>query len=88
MVAKKGRKKKKNVDAETPITIGGGGGTVTKVPVPLRISYDPNLWDHSVAGILILRDFDVRRARITTSDVDIKLPLSGQIAIDLRCVKQ
>lgn len=86
MATKKASKKpKKKVVGETPITIGGGGG-FGKVALPLTIQFNAADWTYA-SGILTLTGGSVRRIRVTTDDIDIRLPLSGSIYIDLKCYK-
>lgn len=76
--------KPRKVAGETPITIGGGGGLMTALPV--SIQYNPADWTYT-PGLLTLTGGNVKRIRVTTDDIDIRLPLSGSIYIDLKCSK-
>lgn len=86
MATKKAKQKKKLVESETPITIGGGGGS-GRLTVPLTISYDPSLWlaSSTPPGTLTLQGGRVKKVIITTADIEVKLPLSGGVTIDLKC---
>ena len=91
MAAKKAKKakKKKNVDGgETPITIGGGGGGgFPKIALPLTIQFDQNAWTHS-PGLLTLNGGNVKRIKISAGDdVDVRLPVTGDVQIILKCGK-
>jgi hypothetical protein len=75
--------KKKAAGGETPITIGGGG---RKTALPLTIQFVAADWTYN-AGLLTLNGGNVKKIKITTDDVDIRLPISGAIIIDLKCGK-
>jgi hypothetical protein len=88
MATKKAKQKKKLVEGETPITIGGGGGGARRVTAPLTIKYDPLVWVSSVPpGTLNLPDGHVKKIIITTGDFELRLPVNGGITIDLKCGK-
>lgn len=84
MATKKASKTPKKVEGETPITIGGGG--VFKTALPLTIQFNAADWT-STPGLLTLTGGNVKKIRVTTDDIDIRLPLSGSIYIDLKCSK-
>ena len=85
MATKKAKQKKRLIEGETPITIGGGGGS--GVALPLTISYDPSFWvaSSSPPGTLTLQGGRVKKVLITTADIEVRLPLSGGVTIDLKC---
>ena len=88
MATKKAREKKRLVEGETPITIGGGGGGPAKAPIPLRIDYDAGAWVASVPpGTLTLVGGRVKKMIISTDDFDLKLPVNGSVSISLKCGK-
>lgn len=85
MATKKAKKRKKNVAGETPITIGGGGGPLTALP--LTIQYDQADWTHT-PGLLTLIGGKVKRIKISAGDdVDVGLPVTGDVRIVLNCGK-
>jgi hypothetical protein len=86
---KKARKKKTNLEGgDTPITIGGGGGGTPKIPVPVTITYDPRDWASSTPpGTLTLAGGRVKKVTISTGDFELRLPVNGDIEIDLKVGK-
>ena len=85
--SKKARKKPTLDGGETPITIGGGGGLNPKEILPLTIQFDPNAWTQT-KGLLTLIGGNVRRIRVTAGDeVDVRLPVTGDVQILLKCGK-
>ena len=87
MAKKKARPKRKpTLVVETPITIGGGGGSI-KASLPLTIQYNENLWTQT-PGLLTLTGGTAKKIRILAGDdVDIRLPLTGEISLILKCSK-
>ncbi len=85
----KKKKKKTNLDGgDTPITIGGGGGGLSKVLLPLKITYDPNAWVASVPpGTLKMAGGKVKKVTISIGEFELKLPVNGAVSIDLKVGK-
>ena len=86
--AKKKKKKTTNLDGgDTPITIGGGGGP-SKILLPVKITYDANAWVSSVPpGTLTMAGGKVKKVTISIGEFELKLPVNGDVAIDLEVGK-
>ncbi len=77
----------RNILAESPVTVGGGGGTF-KVPMPLIIRIVPGDWTYdAIAGTLTLANGNCKRVTVSTASVQIKVPLTGEVEVELKCTK-
>jgi len=85
--SKKASKGKAAIVADSPVTVGGGGGTL-KASLPMVIRFVPGDWVYDgVAGTLTLANGNCKRVKVTTSDIEIKVPLTGVVTVELKIVK-
>ena len=85
--SKKGNRKREPLVADSPVTVGGGGGSA-KLALPMVIRFIPGDWTYDAsAGTLTLANGNCKKVKVSTDDIEIRVPLTGAVSVDLKIVK-